>query len=369
MFRCRSGERVGQGFASIVVSIALGIIIFWSAPRVSGSATLDLPPRLTDQQVWQLITDASEPAGALRGANLSANEGPTVPALIARNKPGRVYLGVGPEQNFTYIAATKPAMAFVVDTRQDNLYLHLMYKALFELSADRADFVSRVFTKTRPQGLTTASTATELMDGYWNVRTEDEPAYAKNLQDLQNHLTKTHALPLSQDDLAGVARVYRAFYMYGPRIVHGTDTALTPDPRGLSGTYRDLVTQTDGKGTSVSFLASDEKYTFVKDLHRKNLIVPVVGNVSGPKALRAIGAYVRRHDSLVGAFYVSNVETYLWRDGTWPAFCANVAVLPTDASSVFVRPSGPVVLEGGMGVVSIWAATKSCRRIGRQSSP
>ena len=61
-------------------------------------------------------------------------------------------MGVGPEQNFTYIAVTRPAIAFIVDIRRGNLDLHLMYKALFELSADRADFVSRLFSRKRPAG-------------------------------------------------------------------------------------------------------------------------------------------------------------------------------------------------------------------------
>ncbi len=69
-----------------------------------------------------------------------------VPDLTRTVKPGRVYMGVGPEQNFTYIAATRPAMAFIIDVRRGNLQLHLMYKALFELSTDRADFVSRLFS-------------------------------------------------------------------------------------------------------------------------------------------------------------------------------------------------------------------------------
>ena len=56
-------------------------------------------------------------------------------------------MGVGPEQNFTYIVATKPSMAFIVDVRRGNLDLQLMYKALFELSADRAEFVSRLFSQ------------------------------------------------------------------------------------------------------------------------------------------------------------------------------------------------------------------------------
>ena len=62
-------------------------------------------------------------------------------------KPSGVYLGVGPEQNFTYIAAIRPRIAFITDIRRGNLHLHLMYKALFELSANRADFVARLFNR------------------------------------------------------------------------------------------------------------------------------------------------------------------------------------------------------------------------------
>ena len=69
-----------------------------------------------------------------------------------------MYLGVGPEQNFTYITAVRPRMAFILDIRRGNLQEHLLYKALFELSADRAEFLSRLFSRPRAAGLTTDST-------------------------------------------------------------------------------------------------------------------------------------------------------------------------------------------------------------------
>ena len=64
-----------------------------------------------------------------------------LPPLVQKARQNRVYVGVGPEQNFTYIVALKPKMAFIVDVRRGNFDFHLIYKALFELSADRADFV------------------------------------------------------------------------------------------------------------------------------------------------------------------------------------------------------------------------------------
>jgi hypothetical protein len=39
----------------------------------------------------------------------------------------------------------------------------------------------------------------------------------------------------------------------------------------------------------------------------------------------------------VAAFYLSNVEQYLRQDGIWDDFCRNVAALPLDQSSTFIR--------------------------------
>ncbi len=115
-----------------------------------------LPDKLSDRDYWSLVTEFSEPDGEFRSDNLLSNEiflQAVIPDLIRVAKPSRVYLGVGPEQNFTYIAALKPKMAFIVDVRRGNLQLHLMYKALFELSSDRADFIFRLFSRKRPEGL------------------------------------------------------------------------------------------------------------------------------------------------------------------------------------------------------------------------
>src|SRR6185295_10145972 len=113
--------------------------------------------------------DSSEEDGFFRSDNLLSNETTfqyVIPGLLKAAKQGRVYMGVGPEQNFTYITALKPAMAIIVDIRHGNLDVHLMYKALFELSKDRAEFVGRLFSRKRPDGLTTKSTASEIFNAY-----------------------------------------------------------------------------------------------------------------------------------------------------------------------------------------------------------
>ena len=91
-------------------------------------------------------------------------------------------------------------------------------------------------------------------------------------------------------------------------------------------------------------------------MEAKNLIVPIVGDFAGPKALRAIGGYLREHGAVVGAFYVSNVEMYLQRNGVWATFCANAASLPTNADSIFIRPG-----RGASWFGSMAAETSSCR--------
>jgi hypothetical protein len=208
-----------------------------------------------------------------------------------------------------------------------------MYKALFELSADRADFVGKLFSKARPDGLTEKSTAKEIFDAYAKVRATEE-LYKKNLDAIQAHLTNTRHFELSEGDVAGVEYVYSNFYKFGPEITYNSSSG----GGGFGGrfvTYSALMTADDGAGVSRSFLGNEENFKFLKDLQSRNLLVPVVGNFVGPKAIRAVGKYVKEAGGTVSAFYLSNVEQYLV--GVWSVFCANAAALPLDETSTFIR--------------------------------
>ena len=242
-------------------------------------------------------------------------------------------MGVGPEQNLTYIAALKPHMVFIVDIRRGNLDLQLMYKALFELSKDRAEFVSRLFAKKEPEGIGPNSTVEEIFNAISRTPSTEE-AYVENLAAIKDHLMKKHSFPLSDNDLDGIDWVYSNFRRFGPRINYGSSG------RGGFGsgvTYAELMTATDADGIFRSYLANEENFNVLKSLEMKNLIVPVVGNFAGPKALRAVGKYIKDKDGVVSAFYLSNVEQYLQMDGIWDDFCRNVALLPLDDSSTFIR--------------------------------
>ena len=326
-----------------LVPLALVLVLL-----TTGVASGQIPDRLNDQEFWKLTEGISEPDGVFRSDNLLSNEmvfAQMLPEFLAQTKQGGVYMGVGPEQNFTYIAAMKAKMAFITDIRRENLHLMLMYKAIFELSKDRADFISLLFTKPRPNTLAASSSVVDIMRAFWETPTGDEAAYAANLLKIQNHLTKTRALPLPQTDVDGVALVYRAFYWYGPAMNYGASLSLQNFGGGSAATYRDLMTQAGPGGEFLTFLGSDEKFAYMKDLQARNLIVPVVGNFSGPRAIRGIGEYLASRGVTVSAFYVSTVEPYLKRDGSFPVFCANVATLPMDDSSVFVRPGNVANLQ------------------------
>jgi hypothetical protein len=295
-----------------------------------------LPAELSTQAFARLIDDLSEPGGYFRSDNLVSNEDSfqyIIPGLIDRVKPGGVYIGVGPEQNFTYIAALAPRMAFIVDIRRGNLLQHLMYKALMELSGDRAEFLARLFARPRPASLGPQSTADELFAAFARVA-PSEAIYDATVLEIVDHLRRRRRLALSDDDVAGLASVYMRFYDAGPTLAYA-NTGI--GGRGRYPTFRDLQTADDGQGRARAFLATEDAFRFVRSLHQRNLIVPVVGDFAGPKALRAIGAYVRERGATVGTFYLSNVEQYLFGSGVWDAFARNVAALPVDESGTFIR--------------------------------
>lgn len=306
------------------------------APRAIGTPAASAPARLSDAEFWRLASGFSEPDGTFHSENLVSNETrfqSIVPSLIEVTRPGRAYIGVGSEQNYTYIAAVRPAMAFIVDIRRGNFDLHLTYKALFEMSATRAEFVSRLFARPLPPDLGPSSTAREIFDAVQRTAA-DESRYRENLQSIVNHLTKTHRFALSDGDRSGIEYVYRAWFTAGPGISYQLNGGWRG---GQFPTYADLMTATDDRGVNRSYLASEESFRLIKDLHARNLIVPVVGNFGGQKALRAVGAYLAQQGLVVSAFYASNVEQYLQRDGLWSDFCANAATLPLDARSVLIR--------------------------------
>ena len=354
----RLGELRGRAAARLLAAMIAAALLAGTAARISASsqapaaraaqataaATASLPAKLSDAEFWALTTDISEPGGYFRIAdNFTSNEaevGRLFTSLRERKLGGGVYLGVGPEQNFSYISAIKPSMAFILDIRRQAAIQHLMFKAIFELSKDRADFISLLFARPRPKDLDASGPIDKIWEPFL-ASTKDDALAAKTRDRVVEQLTKVHKFPLNTDELGMLDWVLSAFVTYGPGIT--TNGSMQNGRGGGAGggrtTFADLTGWSfDNAGYPQSFLSTDENFQTVKALHDKNLIVPVTGDFGGPKALRAVGAYLKSHGGTVSAFYLSNVEQYLFQDQKATMFYENVATLPITDASVFIRP-------------------------------
>jgi len=356
-----------KSMASFVVLAAL---VVWpsSAGIVADRAGLGaaLPARLSDAAFWTLVSDISEPGGYFRITdNYTSNErevGQVFTMLREAGVQGGVYMGVGPEQNFSYISSVRPAMAFIVDIRRQAVMQHLMFKAIFELAADRVDFIALLFSKPRPAGLARDASIEDIWNAF--VSTSPEPdTVAKNETRIVSHLTEKHGFKLDAEEITSLKSVLAAFVGYGPAIsTRGSGNFGNfgfgggRGGFGSGGTFAELTGWAfDASGKPQSFLSSDEHYMTVKTLHEKNLIVPVSGDFGGPKAIRAIGAYLKEQGGVVSAFYVSNVEQYLFQDAKAQAFYDNVSTLPLSDRTVFIRP---YALRQGYGAAATLCGIK-----------
>src|SRR5690348_14323374 len=272
------------------------------ATYVAPARAQSLPNKLGDDEFWRLVTDLSEPGGFFRSDNFVSNETTfqyVIPELQRSHAPGGVYLGVGPDQNFTYIVALRPRIAFIVDIRHQNAIEHLMYKAAIEMSPTRADFLALIFSRPRPAGLADTASAMTLMQAYL-AAPADSIRYRKNLAAITDQLVGKHRFALTADDLASLAYVYEAFFDAGPELTYSFSTA-----RGGRATffgrrmpnYAELMAEADAFGVHRSYLASEESYRTLRELELNNLIVPLTGDFAGEKAVRAVGEYLRVHNA------------------------------------------------------------------------
>ncbi len=341
-------------------------------------AAEQLPTQISDEVFWRMMSELSEPGGNFTSENFVSNE-PNFQQVLTRlkaaTKLGGAYLGVGPEQNFTYIAALQPRIAFVIDIRRQNMMQHLMYKAAFELSADRADFLSILFSRKRPNGLTERSSAEELMNAYKDAL-PDSGLAKTNLQAIEDHLVKQHKFALQSADLDTIEHVHKVFSLWGPIVGYSSNlaTADFTNGGGHNGNFSTILTTTDDLGVNRSFLELEENFRFVKNMELKNLIVPLVGDFGGAKTIRAVGQYLKDHETIVETFYVSNVEQYLFQNsptavnGGSQNFYNSVATLPLDSTSTFIRSSNRAdVKQPYVGFTSLLGSMTETIQVFKQS--
>lgn len=300
---------------------------------------------LSASEFARLIRDLSEPGGSFHSDNLVSNETSFLyitDKLKQLSAPGGAYLGVGPEQNFTYIARVRPRIAFIVDIRHQAAMQHLMYKALFHLAPDRVQFLSRLLSRPLVKGKAPGTTApiTEILDYLGNTPV-DEKFHAATLAEISKLIQKDYQYPLSEAEQKDLQYIFDSFRDNGLETTYQSRYGYQ---RSYFPTMKDLILQTDLHGQYGHFLTSNDDYEFVRNLQLKNLIVPVTGDFAGDKAFAAIGDYLRKKGLVVSAFYTSNVEQYLFQNRVFEAFVANVRKLPINDRSLFIRAA---VARGG----------------------
>jgi hypothetical protein len=328
-----------------------------NSPEQSSSPKQNLPESLPVSEFSRLVREFSEEDGYFMSDNFTSNETSylhVVDKLRQLGAAGGAYLGVGPEQNFTYIAKIRPRIAFIVDIRRQAVIQHLMYKAIFHNAPNRAQFLSRLLSRPLPkEGAPAADAPASELIAFFGKIPATEQAYTANLAEIRRIIQEDFQLPLSDRDRTSLEYVYKSFRE------EGLDISFKLDG-GYQGSYfpslKELIVQTDLSEKTGNFLASADDYNFIRDLSRKNLIIPVVGDFGGTKALSAIGDYLRKHGLMVTAFYTSNVEQYLFDGASFDGFVKNIKKMPINDKSLFIRAvfsmrySHPARIAGHMSV-------------------
>ena len=327
-------KRIRQSITRSISLLSLVLLVSFS-PTTIAQQKVEINEKRYD--FAQLVNRLSEKAGYFGSDNLVSNElsyQHVLGRLAKNNVTGGAYLGVGPDQNFTYISQIKPHVAVMIDIRRDAMLQHLMFKALFMMSRNRVEYLSNLFARPLPKD-----------HRRWNDRPirdfvdyfDRTPLDQKLADKLRGEVQKRIAsfgLQLSQRDIDTIDEIYQAFYTDCLEVRY----TIRDRPTGrFFPAYRDLLLEKDLEGRHHNYLATEADFQVVKNLQDHNLIIPVTADLSGTQAVKAIGAFLKEIDEKLSAFYVSNVEFYLWRYDTMPRFVDNLKSLPIDDKSVIIR--------------------------------
>lgn len=320
-------------FQVIVLTVAVT-----AQTRPATTVPAKLPDSLPATEFARLMREFSEDAGFFQSDNLVSNETAFlhITDKLKQLAPGgEAYLGVGPEQNFTYIAKVRPRIAFIIDIRHLAQVQHLMYKAIFHMSPDRVQFLSHLISRPLVKGKAPdAKSSVPDMLKYFSTAPADDKFYAETLAAISRMIEKEFLYSLSESDLKELDYLLSSFRRDGLDISYQTRYSFRS---GSFPTMGELIAQTDLHGKYGHFLTSNEDYEFVRGLQMKNLLIPVTGNFAGPKAFSAVGDYLRQHGLTIATFYTSNVEQYLYQYDSFDAFVTNVKKLPVSDRSLFIR--------------------------------
>ena len=329
----------GSARVTRTVVLLLALFVAWPAPDPG-----DLRAAPAQSSFAAQIAALSEPGGYFDTDNLISNErsyADVLPDLQRANVRGGAYVGVGPDQNFSYIAAIRPSIAVIVDVRRDNMLLHLLFKSLFAMARTRVEYLALLVDRDVPEppGDWQPRSIQEIITYIDAARVPARSALDARRAKILERI-KSFGVPLSAQDLQTIDRFHGRFGEAGLGLLFQSAGRA---PQAYNPTYRQLLVRTDHTGRPGNFLASEEGFQFLKSLQSRDLVIPVVGDFAGPKALAAIGRFLTGRNERVSAFYASNVEFYLFRYGTFSRFVANLGQLPRTPNAVIIRS----IFDGG----------------------
>lgn len=305
--------------------------------QVERAAESNGRPRGATTEFARLVERLSEPAGYFGSDNLVSNELSYQHVLDRMEKlklEGGVYLGVGPDQNYTYIAQIRPKLAIMVDIRRDAMLQHLLFKALFMMSKSRVEYLSNLFARPLPKDHRKWNDRPirDLVD-YFD-RTPLDQALAEKTRLEARRMIMELGLGLSPRDMETIDEIYGAFSTDCLEVRY----TIRDRPSGrFFPAYRDILLEKDLNGDYRNYLAREETFAVIKQLHDQHRIVPITGDLAGQQAVQSVGRYLREIGETVSAFYVSNVEFYLWRQDSMTRWVANLRALPINERSVIIR--------------------------------
>lgn len=333
----------------IVAAIVAALLI-----QPASGASWQRPATAVDQTFAGLVAALSERGGYFNTDNLISNErsylhvAPELRALAPQAAKTGVYIGVGPDQNFSYIAQLRPSLAIIVDIRRDNLLLHLLFKALFAEADSRTDYLALLTGRERPAPGSKPSDQSidareaQPIDAIVKIVDSAKPLGPNGIAGLQSRLMARisgFGVPLADSDRATILAFHRRFIADGLSLRFNTTGRA---PQYDYPTYRDLLREVDRHSKRQNFLASADDFQFVKRLHAEDKILPIVGDLGGSVALRSVARYLNDTRRQVTAFYASNVEQYLFRSGSaFASFVDNLGRLPRQPGSVIIRSAFP----------------------------
>ncbi len=291
-------------------------------------------------QFAQFVEKFSEPNGYFDSDNLISNESSYLHVMGKMRQmkvSGGAYIGVGPDQNFSYIAQIRPKIVFITDIRRDNLLQHLFFKALFSLSSNRLEYLCLLFGKPiPPDAKSWDSRSIQEIIAYLDKTTSKRELFEKSKADIQSKV-KSFGVKIDPAEFETISRIHTAFFDAGPDLKF---TSRNRPPQWYYPSYRDLLLEKDLTGKQCNYLTSEDDFRFLRSLEERNMVIPVVANLAGDHALKSIAKYLNEKGERLSALYTSNVEFYLmrgFREDEFNRFAENVKLLPRDERSVIIR--------------------------------